>query len=769
MDTPPALPDQELAPPSPLGHPCPMRPIPPGLTAVLLLVSACGQGPSGPGAGAPPDAVAPEGEDVLPDATPDEDVAPGADSADEDAASPAADLSGPEGEVQADVPDPHPEVVTPGRVVWRRLNRTQLANTWRDLLPVGDLSHALAADLPADDTGYGFDTTASTLSLSPLHLELLARASETLADAVTNPPLTAPVVLHQEAELLTSTATWGGPGNGRMLLASGGELVVPLTLPRAGTWHLEVRACEEAAGADHARFTVLVDGAPVRSFEVPTACPTTTTLALDLALPAGDVTVELSYINDYYAPPLDRNLAFDWVRVTGPAALDTYEATPWAAVVACTPEALSAEAAPEAALPADGPAPCARETLTRLAQRAWRRPDFEDATSRLLAMHAGRLAAGDSALEALRAGISAILLAPQALFRTEFVPAGEASAALDPWAVASRLSYFLWSTMPDAAGFEAARSGALSTPEGIAAEVSRMLADPRAEALVANFAGQWLHVRDIANLIPDPGAFPSFDEPLRAAMREELERFLRAFLLGDRDMLGLLTSSDTWLNPRLARHYGVEAPAEDTFEPFAFQPATVRPGLLGKAGLMSVLATPFRTSAVRRGKWVLAQLLCSEPPAPPPGVEGLIPATTEDGAPLTMRERMELHKTAPACIACHTVMDPIGFALERYDGLGAWRETELGLPIDDSGQLPGGQTFHGPGELADLLAADPRLPACMAEKLFIYALGRGVTASDEATLDAITAAFSSSGHRFSALAAAIATALPFRFQEADAP
>jgi hypothetical protein len=326
--------------------------------------------------------------------------------------------------------------------------------------------------------------------------------------------------------------------------------------------------------------------------------------------------------------------------------------------------------------------------------------------------------------------------------------------------------------MPDAAGFEAARSGALGSPAGIAAEVARMLADPRAEALVANFAGQWLHVRDIANLIPDPGAFPGFDEPLRAAMREELTRFLRAFLLEDRDMLALLTANETAVNARLADHYGVAGPPAtdgDRWTPLTFGPETVRPGLLGKAGLMSVLATPFRTSAVRRGKWVLSQLLCSEPPPPPPGVEGLLPATTPEGEALTLRERMALHKTAPACVSCHTVMDPIGFALERYDGLGAWRDTELGLPIDDSGSLPDGRSFHGPGELAEMLAADPRLPACMAEKLFIYALGRGVTRGDEPTLSAITAAFASSGHRFSALAAAIATALPFRFQEADAP
>lgn len=756
--------------------------------ALSLLAPACGGTPSDPERLADTvetarDAAPDASEDADTEATGTDTEASGPETAAVDAAPPAPDSELPDTEApDSEAPDAEPAIDAsepheggPGRVVWRRLNRTELANTWRDLLPVGALADTLAADLPADDTGYGFDTTASTLTLSPLHLEVLTRAAETLAEAVTTPPLTAPVSYRFEAEFLDSTAQWGGPREGAMILASGGELVVPLELPRAGTWRLEVRAFEEAAGPDHARFAVLVDGLPARTFEVAATRTAPAVYAAELTLPAGAVTLELSYLNDYYAPPADRNLGFDWVSLAGPAELDVYAATPWPAVVACTPEALAAEAVSTPGgdvTPAEETAPCARETLTRLAERAWRRPDLRSSLDALLALRDAALAEGDSALDALRLAITATLLAPQALFRSEFVPEGPSPAPLDPWAIAARLSYFLWSTMPDEALFSAAREGRLATPDGISAEVARMLADPKAEALIANFAGQWLQVRDIANLIPDPGAFPSFDEPLRAAMREELHRFLRGFLLGDRDLLTMLTTPETWLNERLAKHYGLSAPADGgsgAWAHVAFTPETVRPGLLGKAGLMAVLATPFRTSAVRRGKWVLGQLLCAEPPPPPPGVEGLIPATGAGGEALTMRERMELHKTAPVCSACHSAMDPIGFALERYDGLGAWRDSELGLPIDDSGTLPDGRSFVGPGELAQVLADDPRLPACIAEKLFTYALGRGVRPADDATLSALTATFAASGYRFGALAAAIATAPPFRFQEAETP
>ncbi|MFO0748085.1 MAG: DUF1592 domain-containing protein [Myxococcota bacterium] len=341
---------------------------------------------------------------------------------------------------------------------------------------------------------------------------------------------------------------------------------------------------------------------------------------------------------------------------------------------------------------------------------------------------------------------------------------------LGNWAVATRLAYFLWSTMPDAALFAAAADGRLDTPNGIRGEVQRMLADPKAEALVQNFAGQWLYIRDIANVFPDPNRFPEFDAGLRAAMTEEMQRFFRSFLETDRSMLELVTAQTTWVNRRLAEHYGLEAqaPADDaTWTEVAWDGASDgshRRGLLTQAGLLTTLSTPFRTSIVRRGKWVLSQLLCSEPSPPPPGIPAITETTPAGGTPLTLRQKMEMHETEPRCITCHKSMDAIGFALESFDGIGAFRTADAGLPIDDSGTFKG-TAFDGASALAELLAADRGLPACMVQKTLTYALGRGMRGADERTLADLGQAFATSGYRFKDLLLAIATSDAFRMQE----
>lgn len=709
----------------------------------MTLLGACGDASSDGPDGTP-----------SPDTSATPDVAPPPDGAvpPSDATSPP-DIAAPDAG-----PDP---TVSPGRVVWRRLNRTELGNTWRDLIGT---SLGLEEDLPADDTGYGFDNIASVLTLSPLHLELLERATELLAAEATRRPLTAPITFAFEAEVLEMTAQWGGPQGNFLIVASGGDVLVPVDLPRAGTWTISVRAFEQAAGPDHARFAITADQRPLGSFDAVTGQDAPRVYTLDAELPAGRTTLAVTFLNDYWDPPGDRNLGLDWIRVSGPAELDDPSEMPFSRLVPCSEAELDA-----------GDRACATRALTAFAERAWRRPDLDDGETRLLSLFDTARAGGASFLEALALGFQAALLAPQTIFRTEFVPSPDSpeAAPLDAWALASRLSYFLWSTMPDDALFDAARTGALLTEEGLRAQIARMLADPRAEALTRNFAGQWLHIRDIDNIFPDPWAFPEFDETLRAAMREELHAFIRTFVHGQRDMIELLTATDTRLDRRLAEHYGLEnqapAGASDTDLFTASLDGTGRKGLLGKAGLMAALSTPFRTSLVRRGKWVLSQLLCTAPRPPPPGVEGLIETTPEGEGPMTLREKMELHKTEPSCISCHQAMDPIGFALENFDGIGAWRDMEDGLPIDNRGELSGGRVFHGPGELADILAADPRLPGCMAEKMFIYALGRGVRAEDTAHLDRITATFETSGRTMEALVGAIVTSPAFRFQSGQAP
>jgi hypothetical protein len=319
--------------------------------------------------------------------------------------------------------------------------------------------------------------------------------------------------------------------------------------------------------------------------------------------------------------------------------------------------------------------------------------------------------------------------------------------------------------MPDAELFEAAAAGELQNPAEITRQVRRMLADDRSDALVDGFANQWLYIRDIDNVFPDIWIFPDFDEALREAMIREMELFFESFVHEDRSMLELLTAPDTFVNERLARHYGIEGVRGPEFVRVSLD-GLPRSGILSQAGLLTVLSTPLRTSVVRRGKWVLGQLLCAEPPPPPPGVEGLMADEIEAA---TLRERLEIHRAQPACAACHAAMDPIGFGLENYDGIGGWRELDDGLPVDSTGVLPDGREFSGAVELSGILSEDQRFTQCLVDQLYTYALGRGVIETDRPYLRDIARGFIDANRRFEELAIQIATSEPFRNRRGRAP
>lgn len=669
-------------------------------------------------------------------------------------AAPSVDGVGPGPDVDAG-PDASADVapapILPGRVVWRRLNRTEYRNTLRDLLGT---SLDPGKDLPSDDLGYGFDNIASVLTMSPLHLELYERSARVLADELTRPPITQTLRFSVEAEDLTIAGEYGSAMNDGFMLWSVGALAGTFDLPADGAWRFEMRAWETPAGDEAAKLALWVDGAMVHVFDL-TATPAEYTL--EVTLSKGRHAIEVEFINDFYEAPADRNALIDRFGLSGPLTLDVYEDTAWGRHVACRPEVIEVGGTAARA--------CAEATVSALLPRAWRRPALASDTAALMALYDGAVADGAPALEALALPLQAVLLSPRFLFKVELDREG---GALDGWEIATRLSYFLWSTMPDAALMEAAASGKLAEVEGIAAEVRRMLEDPRAEALVQNFAGQWLYVRDVDNAIPDPWVFPEFDDALRHAMAEEMRMFFRSFVTGDRSMIELLTATDTWVNRRLAEHYGLEdgAPAADDVWVRMTIDGVGRRGVLTQAGLLTALSTPFRTSIVRRGKWVLGQLLCAEPSPPPPGVEGLIEVQTPGEAPKTLREKMELHKTEERCKTCHKAMDAIGFGLEGFDGIGMARTSDNGFPIDDSGELRG-QAFEGAIELAGIIAEDPRLPACMVEKVMIYALGRGLGGEDQPLIDRLIADFAARGHRFSALVELVATSEAFRMREVE--
>jgi Protein of unknown function (DUF1592)/Protein of unknown function (DUF1588)/Protein of unknown function (DUF1585)/Protein of unknown function (DUF1595) len=400
------------------------------------------------------------------------------------------------------------------------------------------------------------------------------------------------------------------------------------------------------------------------------------------------------------------------------------------------------------------------DILRAFADRAFRRPATHAEVTRLLAIVLSAENDGEAADAALRAALRAVLASPQFLFRLEQVrePGPAPSGDFD---LASRLSYFLWSSLPDDELLQLAGRGALRRAGVLRAQVRRMLGDPRAHAFAADFAEQWLQTRRLGDVAPDPKLFPDFDESLRSAMIRETRLFCRSIQAEDRSILDFIDAEDTFVNERLARHYGLAGVVGDDFRRVSLA-GTPRRGILTQASILAVTSNPTRTSPVKRGKWILENILGVSPAPPPSGVEAL----KEDKfatAAHTLRERMEKHRSDPNCASCHGRMDPLGFALESFDAVGARRTREGGLAIDDSGRLPGGRDFRGPDGLRSLLQTRrDAFARCLAEKMLTYALGRGLDRSDRRTVDRIVARLAANRYRFSALVLAIVENQSFR-------
>jgi hypothetical protein len=365
---------------------------------------------------------------------------------------------------------------------------------------------------------------------------------------------------------------------------------------------------------------------------------------------------------------------------------------------------------------------CIARSLLRFAAAAWRRPLTAEERSSLLGLQRRLAGAGD---HDARQAFEAVLVSPHFLFRIERDAGGRS------WdhVLASRLSYFLWSTLPDARLSAAAATGSLRTPSALRDETARLIADPRADRFVASFSGQWLSTRVLDGHYVDRGVYGAWDDELAASMKQETALFFAAFLRERLPVPMLLTARFTYVDDRLARHYGLPA-AGPGFRRVELGDGP-RSGILGHGSVLVATSHANRSGVVKRGQWVLGQLLCDEPPPAPPGVPALPSAKQVRGS---QRDRLEEHRAEVSCAACHKVMDAIGFGLENYDGVGAWRTVDEGAPIDASGKLPGGATFDGPRELAALLARDPRFVACTARHLFTYALGRPPLPSEEPTL-----------------------------------
>ena len=629
----------------------------------------------------------------------------------------------------------------PGAPAIHRLNRLEYGNTIRDLL---GLEVDVNTMLPGDDSGYGFDNIGDVLSVSPVLLEKYLSAARRIAR-------TAVGAMDIPAEESEFVVPFGTPNDVRVsedlpLGSRGGyavhynfpvdaEYIIRVTMANGGDrgakidTRIPVKAGPQVIGVSYGKESPMPEqtgGAPGRGGAGGAgAGPGGAPPKLDLRM--NDVRVKL------LDPVAGGSRNVFSLSVIGPYNPTGPGVTPSRKkIFVCTPAAAGQEEA------------CARQILTNLAHHAYRRAVTAADVSPLMGFYQRARQVGGPAGsfdKGIESALRAMLVSPNFLFREERDPEGAKPGSiykLTDYELASRLSYFLWSSMPDDELLDLAQKGRLKDPAVLDQQMHRMLADTKSASLVTSFAGQWLFLRNVESDKKDKDVFPDYDQSLRNAFKTETEMFFGSVLRDDGSVLDLLRANYTYLNDRLAKHYGIP----DVYGP-AFRKVILddpnRRGLLGQGSLLTVTSYPNRTSVVQRGKWVLENLLGTPPPPPPPNVPSLDPHG-KDGK-LSMRQAMEMHRANPVCASCHSRMDPIGFALENYDGVGAWRDKDKdnGTPIDASGQMPDGSEFSGPNGLKSLLLNQHRddFISTFTQKLFTYALGRGAEASDLPGLRAI--------------------------------
>jgi hypothetical protein len=641
--------------------------------------------------------------------------------------------------------------VDPQRVTLHRLNRVEYNNTVRDLLGT---RRRPADEFPADDRGYGFDNIAAVLSLSPLHLEFYDRTAELLINEAIGTATVPSRRYDVEGEMLMGSV--GQAGANDWNLWSNGELPWTVTVPSAGHYRFTVRAWQDRAGADDAQMVMSLDGMTVQTVAVPNVMAMPGQFSVEVNVPrAGTIVLSVAFANDYYMNGMDRNLHIDWLRLEGPsdgAAMVPATRAQW---LTCDPAMMGEDM-------------CAQQILTRFARRAWRRPPLATEITALWTrfravtrMHAGTWE------DAIKLSMRAMLVSPHFVFRVEVDPDLNATEAhaLTSHELASRLSYFLWSSMPDATLDQLADQDQLQDPTVLRAQAERMLHDPKARALTENFAGQWLYIRALEEHAVNAQLYPAFTPEVRAGMQAESEAYFQHFLQEDVSMDQFLSADYTFVDERLASFYGVTLPAGMGVRRVALS-GTNRIGVLMQGTTLAVTSHPDRTSPVKRGQWVLTQLLCAPPPPPPPNVEGLPAEMVPSGS---LRSRLEAHRSQPLCRACHDLMDPIGFGLENFNAAGRYRTMDGTFAIDSTGVLPDGTRFSNGPELATAVQRDPRFARCVAQQLLTYALGRGLNNIDDAPLSQLATQWTAAGMRLSDLVYRVVLSPTFRARRPETP
>ena len=633
---------------------------------------------------------------------------------------------------------------TPGRVTARRLNKTEYNNTVRDLFGV---SVTPANDFPSDEVGYGFDNIGDSLTMPPLLVEKYLDAAEEVARAA---------ILTGDPELKTE-----GRSGSQLRLKGAGEIGGAIVMgntgasaswrnvhfPRDGEYRIRILlAADQIPGEDRTAVSIRLGDEDLETwYAIDTETKTQTVLwERKLYRKASRQPLTVTMLNDMYRPkgknPGDRNAWLHNIEVAGPYGVAAgAEQSP---LVAVRP-GQTVDGKPL------GVAEAAAANLKTLLPRAFRRPTPPAEVDSIAKFCALTVEQGGSFEEGMQACVQAILVSPRFLFRIETDDGshGRIPRQLDDYELASRLSYFLWTTMPDEPLFEKARAGTLSQPDVLEAEVRRMLADPRADAMLAAFAGQWLGLRTLPEQSIDPNTFPKFDARLLGDMAGESTELVRHVVRENRPIAELLTANYTFLNERLASHYGVPNIAGDHFRRVDLGPDNNRRGLLTHASVLTLTSYPNRTSPVRRGEWILTNIIGDEPPPPPPNVPAL-DETQASNPDLPLRKQLEMHRSDPTCASCHVVMDELGFGFEQFDAIGRFRVKDGQHDVDATGVLPGGQKFDGAMELVAVLEGrQAEFVRTFTERLLTFALGRGVDYRDQCIVDRIVQQTASGDNR----------------------
>ncbi len=665
----------------------------------------------------------------------------------------------------------------PGRTdTFRRLNRTEYRNAIRDLLA---MDFDVASLLPSDQSSHGFDNV-TVGDLSPTLLESYLSAARKISRLAVGIPgrspggdtITLPPDLTQEEHF------------DKLPLGTRGGAVVPYTFPLDAAYEFQIRLArdrnEHVEGLyEPHEVELMLDGERVQVFTVKPPPPGNDHHAVDkdlrirVPVKAGPHGIGVAFLKkpstllETERKPYQAHFNMDRHPRIQPAAYSISIIGPYEAkgpgdtpsrrrIFVCEPAQPGQEEA------------CAQRILRTLMRRAYRRPVTNADLQVPLKFYRDARKGGFEA--GIEMGLCAVLVSPEFLFRVEQDPAGVApntAYRISDLELASRLSFFLWSSIPDDELLEAAIQGKLRTPAVLEQQALRMLADARSQALVSNFAEQWLHLRNLASTTPDMRLFPDFDDNLRRAFREETELFFASILREDRNVLDLLKADYTFVNERLARHYGIPNIYGSRFRRIPLAEDSVRGGLFGQGSVLTVTSYATRTSPVFRGKWILANILGMPPPPPLP----VVPALKEnsgEGKTLSMRERMAQHRNNPACSGCHQIMDPVGFSLENYDAVGRWRTVEENTPVDASGGLPDGSKFEGVSGLQRALLSRPELFfTTFSEKLLTYSLGRGVEYYDAPAIRKVVRNARGGNFRFSSFILGIVNSTPFQMRRSQ--